>query len=110
MSLRSDRTKKSRLELSQRLGDHCARCGARDRLEFDVIRSVGSYHHFYDWPRRIRFYWGQLLNFNLQLLCRRCHRAKTALDNSKGKGWYVDSFSRNKLTGEAFSCEILQVE
>ena len=77
-SLKSRRAKAARRELTLLLGGRCSRCGCTESLEFDCIVPVGSAHHFMPWPQRIRFYWQQHLNGNLQLLCSVCHRQQDA--------------------------------
>lgn len=54
-------------------GNRCWRCDARDRaLELEHIRPLWSLTP----AERLELKWW--LPFNLQLLCRECHRAKTA--------------------------------
>jgi hypothetical protein len=79
--------RKRRLYLRRLLGMKCAVCGSRDyrKLEFDVIKSVGSKHHRIEWSWRMSFYYQQYKLNNLQLLCgnssQSCHNKKTYKDN-----------------------------
>lgn len=84
-SLKSRRAENARRELVLALGGKCKMCPATDELEMDCITPQGSFHHYMPWPERVRFYWQQFLAGNLQALCQRCHRRKTALDNRNHK-------------------------
>lgn len=78
---------KTRLKLRRLLGMKCVCCGTRDyrKLEFDVIKSVGSAHHQkMEWSWRMSFYRKQYELGNLQLLCggvNSCHNKKTYKEN-----------------------------
>lgn len=82
-SLKSQRAAASRLELLAVLGGVCAQCSSVVALEFDCKQPQGPEHHLMAWPERIRFYWKQHGQGNLQLLCPSCHLKKTQRDNSK---------------------------
>jgi len=72
------KTVKRRLLLD--LGARCARCPATATLEFDCIEPRGHTHHALGYADRMAFYLRQFRSGNLQLLCNRCHRIKTAED------------------------------
>ena len=69
-----------RQHLRNSLGDQCAQCPNRERLEFDCIISTGPEHHRLSWRARLKFYQRELNKENLQLLCKPCHIAKTLRD------------------------------
>lgn len=65
------------------LGRRCVKCGAKDSLEFDVIRPVGepkAHHQKMCWLSRMNFYCRQLSAGNLQVLCSKCNGAKAESD------------------------------
>lgn len=70
----------ARRAIVQQLGGACSWCGSRRKLEFDCIRPRGHFHHRMEWSWRLSFYRRELAAGNLQLLCRRCHGEKTAVD------------------------------
>lgn len=61
------------------LGACCILCGEddQDELEKDCIIPRGDEHHKMSTDQRATFYWRELLQDNLQLLCKECHAAKT---------------------------------
>ena len=69
-----------RQHLQNSLGNQCAACTSRERLEFDCIVSQGPDHHRLSWRGRLKFYERELSRGNLQLLCKPCHIAKTLRD------------------------------
>lgn len=84
-SLKSRRAASARRELLVAMGCRCVRCSSFENLEFDCIVPTGHVHHGMEWPRRVRFYWQELLRGNLQLLCKTCHVRKTAEENCKAR-------------------------
>ena len=58
------------------LGEYCASCGSREKLEFDCINPCGDRHHRMTAPARISFYRAQMRKGNLQLLCSECNSLK----------------------------------
>lgn len=67
-------------------GSKCAFCELEDDLEFDCIVPRGDRHHKLSTDGRATFYWQQLLEGNLQLLCARCHQNKTRTENLQLNG------------------------
>lgn len=59
------------------LGNRCHQCGLGKCLQFHLKVSDGGQHHRFGSLRRARFYLGQLVVGNLQLLCADCHSAVT---------------------------------
>jgi len=72
--------KRKRDGLLASLGGRCAHCGSLDELEFDCIEPQGHLHHVSGSGMRLLFYEKQAELENLQILCKTCHRRKTALD------------------------------
>jgi hypothetical protein len=70
-----------REEIRQALGNVCAgykkRCKVKHNLQFDCITPVPNGHGQWSYDTRTRFYITQLAIDNLQLLCPRCHEAKS---------------------------------
>lgn len=60
------------------LGRVCIKCGATEKLEFDIIVPVGNndHHKKMDWSWRMSFYKRQLEIGNLQILCAKCNQKK----------------------------------
>jgi 5-methylcytosine-specific restriction endonuclease McrA len=61
-------------------GGACERCGATAFLQMDLLQSDGGRHHGMSYPDRQAFYFQQHLLQNVQLLCPKCHAAKTIAD------------------------------
>jgi 5-methylcytosine-specific restriction endonuclease McrA len=76
---------KAKLHLRNLLGNACARCGAREDLEFDCIVPQGHAHHTVGTVGRATFYRRQFEAGNLQLLCGPCHVAKSRAENRPGQ-------------------------
>lgn len=72
--------REQRNHLRSALGNKCARCQQTEHLQFDCIKSRGGEHHEMNWRQRLGFYHAEHLLGNLQLLCPRCHVAKTLAD------------------------------
>ena len=66
--------------LRNQLGGECEACGKKRGLEFDCIAPAGHRHHRIEWSARLSFYRAMFRDGNLQLLCTRCHAAKTRVD------------------------------
>lgn len=75
------------------LGAACAHCGAIEKLQFDCIQPQGHDHHAVGQVGRATFYRKQARAGNLQLLCQRCHSAKTLED----LGYYSEYLSDSTL-------------
>lgn len=69
----------------EQLGGCCILCGEddNDELELDCIIPTGDRHHKLSTDQRATFYWRQLLQDNLQLLCKECHQDKTRKEANK---------------------------
>ncbi|MEC3863308.1 HNH endonuclease signature motif containing protein [Mesobacterium sp. TK19101] len=93
--LRTKRWKVLRMEILERDGFACVKCGARGRLEVDHIRPVR------DCPEKA------FDPANLQSLCPSCHTAKTRLEcghkppDPKRQAWskLVEDLSKPSKTG-----------
>lgn len=70
--------RRKRAELTVELGSLCVNCKREDDLEFDCIIPQGDKHHKMDTSARMSFYRAQHRNGNIQLLCEKCHRIKSA--------------------------------
>lgn len=79
-SASTTRARLRRVWIIQQLGGHCARCGETRHLQFDLKASDGGFHHGLSWPQRQLYYMTEFGRGNLQLLCPRCHTAKTLAD------------------------------
>ena len=64
------------LRLRVILGNKCAQCGSKHKLEFDCKIPKGHKHHKIEWSWRICFYRQEHSRGNLQLLCSVCNSAK----------------------------------
>jgi len=80
LSRRARLGRRRKQQLIDALGGRCHHCGSPDRLQFDCITSQGPDHHSLGWTQRLAFYEAQRQSGNLQLLCPRCHVAKTLHD------------------------------
>lgn len=69
--------RKARVTLLCILGKICRHCGSTNDLEFDCIVAQGDEHHKMDTSARMSFYHREYRKNNLQVLCDKCHRAKT---------------------------------
>lgn len=58
------------------LGRQCQRCGNTTDLTFDVKKVVNEPHHRINTSMRYRFYFRQMLEGNLQVLCFSCNASK----------------------------------
>lgn len=86
------------------LGKRCVLCGAKDSLEFDVIRPVGEpkgHHQKMSWGQRMNFYCRQLSAGNLQILCDKCNGAKAESDEQ----FWLACGDRAQLEPEAAKVE-----
>lgn len=72
--------RRKRSEILVKLGCKCAACGKLEELELDCIVPQGHTHHAAGYTARTSFYNQQLKLGNLQILCEKCHRVKTARD------------------------------
>jgi hypothetical protein len=70
---------RARHELRALLGNRCAKCKGTEELEFDCKIPCGDQHHKMSATCKMAFYRRQHAQGNLQLLCKRCHKVKTAL-------------------------------
>jgi len=92
------------------LGARCAMCGCDRDLEFDCITDQGHAHHGpMGYVKRQYFYREQFHAGNLQLLCQRCHVAKTHLDYGEeaaleSTAWLFDEKVSNEYAKEVASC------
>ena len=76
-------------ELVGLLGGKCRVCPNTVELEFDCIKPMGHAHHVTGSMGRIAFYELMHEHGNVQLLCRRHHREKTADEKNRRCGpWY----------------------
>lgn len=70
-------------------GGRCTQCGSDERLEFDHINDDGRKHrareHHRSMLRRIVATGTQITDFELQLLCFPCHRARSTLARRAGR-------------------------
>lgn len=64
----------------------CARCPETTDLQFDCIKPTGPAHHKMFSDARLKFYQFQLDRGNLQLLCGKCHTAKTTQEWNEKHG------------------------
>lgn len=80
MTNRSRYTAERVQALRLKLGAKCAHCGSDNQLHFDCIQPRGPAHHRMGSRERIIFYEREHAAANLQLLCGRCHVAKTFAD------------------------------
>ena len=74
------------------LGRQCAKCGDKTDLTFDVKIPVGFRHHRINTSQRYRFYFQQMLQGNLQVLCFSCNASK----QDKTPNGYAWRFKTNK--------------
>lgn len=108
MSVTPKQIEAKRRKLREFLGNECAKCGFKGYLEFDHIN-----------PKSVKFRIGQKYHYGYekllieakkcQLLCRKCHWAKTRIDrglNGKAHGtvnMYNNYRCRCELCREAWN-------
>lgn len=63
------------------LGSRCAKCGTDQELELDCVVPTGDKHHRAGVYTRHHFYKKQHAAGNLQILCERCHVAKSVMEH-----------------------------
>lgn len=76
-----DWARRASINLRKELGSRCVECGRVRNLQFDCIQPRGHEHHSMEWSQRVSFYRSERAAGNLQLLCERCHVAKSCLEN-----------------------------
>jgi 5-methylcytosine-specific restriction endonuclease McrA len=80
---RQRRAERIRARLKAMLGDQCARCGATEELEFDHIDPDMKSFSIAARIRDTRFELLEAEARKCQLLCKQCHRDKTAGEQAR---------------------------
>lgn len=75
-----DWAKRARLQLIEKLGGKCVRCGAVKKLEIDHIIPRDYKIEKYGSDRRISIYRREAAEGKLQVLCAVCNKAKQVED------------------------------
>ena len=92
MGANATRAARLRAALRVELGSCCAWCDGTRSLEFDLVVPVNRLHHRSSALGRLSCYRRQLHLGNLQLLCRECHRCKSAFD-----AWFLNSLQEYQM-------------
>jgi hypothetical protein len=81
------------------LGSACAHCGSTEDLEFDHIDPATKSGLIIDLAsRRADVFWAEVRK--CQLLCRSCHRAKTAAEGGWGLHGKIRTYQNGCRCGE----------
>jgi 5-methylcytosine-specific restriction endonuclease McrA len=85
-------------------GGRCVQCGSTDRLEFDHVNTDGSEHRAVEISTvmcaRIARCGRRIQDWQLQLLCHSCHRAKTDGERKRSTMDRDAEIVRRRQTGE----------